>query len=443
MGMDIKASGDLIAVSRAKQSDANTAATLNALILYDESSGVNVAEERAGNQGDKTGFVEATKVDVKDRTSDGSLNQSKATPDGLAHAFGMIFHGGTPTHSNVAGPVYRHTFKLDTYPVNPNYFTAAHRRGGSSGGAADFRRHYGIAANTLTLNLAKNEFLKTQLGILGIGKFDDSIYTEEISAADNATSLTLGKDPLGDSHTNVTVWANITDTVSGQFSTPVTATAYNAGTNALTITSLGGSGATIKYRVTYQVKATESGYSWADLSGLSVEDEFTMKAGNLQIRMAGRYSESGGNPSFTGGQIAGCEIDSFTYKLDWKGQTGKCWRTGQTDEPTATSVELGDPEQTVEVSRQVIDYVLKAGFDLNAPMSLYVDAQGPIIDAVNAPGERFFFRLYVPKVQMLSKSHDVVDKKWAEKVQFLVLKDDANGWPSAVAQIQNKIASYA
>lgn len=431
MAIDYKSTGDLLAVSTLAQTALDTPATIDRLIRWAEDSAINVKTEREGNQGEKTGHVEATDVDVKDRSAEGVLKQDKATPDGIAWmaAFALGNHSMTTPVSGVR----RHTSKLIAYPPEPYYFSGAHRKGGASGAAAaELLRHKNLGLTSLQMSLAKEEFLKTEAGVLGTGDYDSAIYTEKITALNNASSLTLGKDPLGDAYQNVTVWAD--QDGDGQFETQVIATAYNPGTNALTITALPGDGlSSISYRLSYHVKASESGYSWSDLSALAVAQEFLLKASNLQVFLSGRYTEPGGTPTFTGGQQALCELESLTWKLDWQAKIGRCWRSGSAEDPTATSIDLGDAVQTIEIDRRMRDYLLSQSFDENTAFAIYFDAIGPVISG----SEKFFVKVYWPRVKLLSKDTKISDKRWVEAGSMLVLKDASGGFPTVVIQTQN------
>jgi hypothetical protein len=435
MALDRKVKGDAIAVSGLRQSALGIAATLDKVIYFSEDSQLNVVEEREGNAGEKTGHVEATDVDVRDRSAEGTLTIEKATPDSILWMAAFAF--GNHAVTTPAGGVYRHTSKVASYPDHPDYFTAAHRKGGASGAAAiDFRRHVNLALSTLELSVQKGEFLRASSGILGTGKSDDGIRTEAISAANDATSIALGEDPLGDDPANVTVWADLDG--DGIYETEVFASAYSAGTNALTITSLGGDGSTISYRASYAPKSSVSGYGWTDLSALAPAEEFKIKVGNIQFRIGGKYTEPAGVPTFTGGQLAGCEIESFQYRLERGAEVGRCWRQGDTETAEATSVDLGDVVQTITLTREVRDYLLRQKFDANEALALYFDALGPVITGA----EKFFVKGYFPRCKLLTKPFQANDGKWVEEGNLLVLKDAVNNWPTAVIVGQNEVATY-
>lgn len=437
MALNIKTAADLIVVSKNKQTGnppEQNAQTLDKAFVFNESSGINFSDNRVNNQGDKTGEVEPTDVTIQDRSTEGNLTQDQASPDCVAWAAAMAFNNHAVT--DVGSGVKRHRSQLVAYGQTPAYFTAAHRRGGGSGnGSADFQRHIGVGINTMKLTMQKNNFTQLALGILGIGHADDNIFTEIIVGDDNDTTLTLTNDPFGNDYTNVTVWADLD--ADGIYEKEVFPTAYNGGTNVLTITSIGGAGTACNYRVTYQATAT-GGFAWADLAAVTPATEFALKAANMQIRLNAHKTGSDPLGIGTTGQIALCEVTELTWELNWNAEAGRCWRIGSVESSEATQVSLGTPLQTVTVSREVRDYLLKQNFDQNTSMGLYVDALGPAIPGGGGPVYKV--ALYIPKMKMLTKDFQATDGKWTEAGNFQVLKQ--SGQPTIEIEVTNQATGY-
>jgi len=437
MSLDINASGDLFAVSGLAQADSATPATLDKLLLVDESSGVTINDNREHNQAEKTGQVEPTEVDILDRSAEASINVAKAAPDALAWAFSFLFGDHTAA---AAGGGFLHTSRLTSYPVEPNYFTAVHRKGGAGGGSAALERHIGLGIDKLGMSFAKGEFVPVNVSALGTGNFSDGLKTEVIPALDDTVSLTLSLDPengVADPSV-VTVWADVDQ--DGQYEQELTPVAYDSGTNVLTISSAGGGGVTtVNYIVTYPVASTEAGYAWSDLHLLQVPQEFKLKAANVQIILGGVYAEPAGVPTITGGQVAGCEVDSVEYEASWNGGVGRCWRSGAAPVDYARSVDLGSMLQNVKLTRRVRDYLFKQSFDANLPLSLKINAIGAEYEA----GQSFEFNLLLPRMKFLEKPLSVSDGKWVDEGSLVVLKDaSVDNWPSAVATIRNEVSTY-
>ena len=434
MGMDIKSSGDLFAVSHEKQVDETTFKALDQLILFDEASGINIVETRETDQDEKTGEVEATDIDVLDRSAEGTLTQPKVTPDALAWASAFAF--GTSTSTDLTD-AYRHRQRLLTYPANPSYFSAAHRRGGASGGAADYRRYIGLGINSFQLTMNKGEFLQMQLGILGIGANDDAVYTEGINALDDAATLVVagGVKVKDDDFTNITIWCDLDD--DGIFEVPVTVISYVNGTDTIGITPPGSGSVLRDYRVSFQQE--ETGH-WSDISALEVPEEFLLKAANIQLVVGAGGITFDPLSNAASGQVALCELNSLVYNLDWQGQVGRCWRTGATPSDDATQVETGDPIQTVQITRDVRDYLFKQHFDANTVLGLYIDALSGVEIATS--GEDFEMRMALPRLKFLSKDMLIADNEWAEAGSLVVLKEQGGSDATAEIEVTNAVASY-
>jgi hypothetical protein len=330
--------------------------------------------------------------------------------------------------------------KMLAYPEAPAYWSAIHKKGGSSANStpADLMRQIGMGINTLRLNLAKNEFMTLEMGVLGLGKYNDGLYTEVIVAAgDGSADLTLAYDPLNDDHTNVDVWADPDE--DGVYEVKGVTTAYTPGTKALNVDDPGGPATDINWRVTYPPAADESGYEWTDdLAGVDPAEEFKLKAANLQVILGGVYSEPGGVPTFSGGEAAGCELESLVYEFNWNAEVGRCWREGSVESIYGRAVELGDPLQTITVSRRVLDFLLKQNFDANTVFGVHINAVSAA-DAIES-GFEFEFELFIPAVKIQEKSMQVSDGRWADQVTLIVLK--SGSLATAVARVQNEQTAY-
>jgi hypothetical protein len=457
MSLSIKSTGDLIAVSRLKQSDATTIGSFNdtagnghedgGLILFDENSGINVVDNRESDAAEKTGQVEATDVDILDQSSEGTLTQAKATPDGIAFMSAFFCHVSVESVQE-AGIAITHTARVNTYPTEPNYFTAVHRKGGSGGAPSDLKAHIGLGINTFRILAAKEEFLTVEAGVLGLGTSNDGILTETFTHDfGTADQETLSYDIEGDDFTNATVLVDSDD--DGIYETRLTPDAFTAGTDILEWAAGHGVTGTHSVKIAYPVEADETGHygtpSWrADVEGLATPAEFKLKAANLQIVIGANYSGDS-PPAHIGGVIQGCEVEQLEYTGDWQGNPGRCWRTGAVESNTAQSVDLNDLVQTVNIDRRAQDYLMKIAFDENLPIGLYMDAIGPEIPGT-VSANKFQVKVWWPKLKFLTKPLEVRDGRWVEAGSLVVLKPNANDnvplGPTMVVEVQNTVANY-
>jgi hypothetical protein len=327
------------------------------------------------------------------------------------------------------------------YPENPAYWTAIHKKGGSTANStpADLLQNIGMAINTMRLNLQKNEFMTMEMGVLGLGKYNDGLYTVIIAeAGDGSNPLTLTMDPLNDDHTNCDVWCDADE--DGVYETHVTTTGYTADpTFTLAISDPGGPGTDINYRVTYPPAADETGYEWTDdLNAVDPATEFKLKAANLQVVVGGVYTEPGGVPTFSGGEAAACELESLTYEFNWNAEVGRCWREGAEESIYGRAVEMGDPLQTITVSRRVLNFLLKQNFDANTVFGIRLHAISAA-DAIES-GFEFEFEMFIPAVKIQERSLQVSDGRWADQVTLIVLK--SGSLATCVVRVQNEQTAY-
>lgn len=454
LNIDSKTAGDIVAVSGVPQADAETAATINKLIVFDDATFLRQQRNAETNEAEKTGFVEATDVDIISKDAVGQLSQAKATPDALAWMIRMIAGAAT---SAAAGTGYKHDWRLTSYPDEPAYFTAAHRRGGASSGSAPaaLQRFRGMAIGSLELRAAKNEFFTTNAAVVGTGNLDDGLYTEVVASVDFSTTptavLSFDVQPAGgadEAEQATHIWGMADMDDDGVYETPFNCASYVDSTKTATLEDVGSGSHSV--RITYLVDDAETGthpvtgedWTWiAEVTGLSAPTEFFLKASNMRLYLGQAIDATGGTVSVTGGQYQTCELDEFTYSFDRSAEPGRCWRVlAAADSEFAQQVELGDIIQRITLSRRVRDWLLKQNYDDNSVLGVQIDAVGPLYDGSN----RFEFHLYFPYCKVLTLEQDVSDGKHRDTVELAVLQDPVtSGQPTMAAVVQNEQATYA
>lgn len=447
--LDTKVAGDLLGVSSAAQSAASTAATLDKLLLFDEASGVTQTREAETNEQEKTGFIEATDVDVLSRAAEGVLTQDKATPDGVAWACRTVM-GAAVSSTTISGTAKEHVFGLLNYPDEPDYFTVAHRKGGSSGadGAADYEQNIGVATSQIEFRCAKNEFASLGLTMVGLGQRTEGVLVEKGTGLDFTTppTLVLAEVPKGSSDAeraaNVDVW--LLDS-NGEPVAQVPVTTFLTDTITIDNSDIYGNAisGTNDVRVAYDVEPDGTTYLWKQtLEGLAVAEEFKLKATNLRLYIGRDVDYNAGSPTLdVGGQYAGCELDDFVWTLNRNAEAGRCWRVADAAESEfAQQVELGDFIQRVTLNRKVRDYFSKMNVDGNHAFGMEIEAYGPAMP--NNPGVDFRVRLLFDKCKILTPGRGTSDGKWRDELEIAVLKRDA-ATPTAFAVIRNEVAAYA
>lgn len=180
-----------IVVSVLKQETAiNTPNLLNSTTSrswrVDTGSLANLTYGRETNADEITGKEEPTRMDVRGDTSTATLNVPKLNASTLAAM--LRFHYGTGTDS-AEGSGYKH-ITLPKEGSNMPYLTLGCQYGG-----IEKVRYASMVGNTLTLTAETGEnqdnWINASEELIGTGKFDSNIIEEDVTAAYNATKLTL------------------------------------------------------------------------------------------------------------------------------------------------------------------------------------------------------------------------------------------------------------
>ncbi len=176
---------DLLVVSALlKETALNTEQTLDTSMLVAKGDILALDPRREDNKEELTGKEEADTVYDLGALSSGSFNFDKAQAQHFA--FGYAFALGTPTPS-AWGTGYKHLLAAPTSDLSIPSFTAAQRYGQTV-----FKRRFAsMHVDQLTATFAKDSWAKLVLSLKGSGKYTDNMTKELITAAFNATALTL------------------------------------------------------------------------------------------------------------------------------------------------------------------------------------------------------------------------------------------------------------
>ena len=185
----IRANHNLIAVSAyAKETAINTEQTLDLSLLAQVGDIISLDPRRETNKDELNGKEEADTIYNLGATSTLSLNFPKAQPQHFAFLYAYAL--GTIA-SSAAGTGYLKTITpmdgdLDLGRSLPS-FTAAQRMGK----IVAKERFASMFVNGVTATFAKDDWCKVVGDVVGTGKQGTSITEETVTAAENATTLTL------------------------------------------------------------------------------------------------------------------------------------------------------------------------------------------------------------------------------------------------------------
>jgi hypothetical protein len=358
---------------------------------------------------------------------------------------------GAPTTTPNGTSGYDHVYKMSSYPTNPDYFSAGHRKGGASSGysPADYAQHVGLSISQLELRAQKGEFLQLNTSVVGIGKINDGIVTQVVTGVDctaATATFNIDDDPQGDDANRIFVVVDESDI--GNFNVPVEVTLYTTGTNLVTIDTSAITG-THDVRCTYERVDTVDTWK-SELTGATSNDEYKMKATNMRLYLNRDIDTSLATPTSTDGQYGECEIDDFSWTFNWNATALSCWATSDPPDVSGEGqqVETGDVIQRISVNRGVRDWLIKQSWDLEKPFSIEIWSKGPEIDATES--NYFAVRVMFPFCKILDLTQEVNDTKHRDSVEIAVLKDPGtasggfrNSQLSVAAIVTNKQSSYA
>jgi len=422
---NIMATHNLIAVSaNNKETAINTEQTLDTTILWALGDIINLEPRREPNEDEATGYEEPDLVYDLGKKALATLNAEKAQPQHfaflLAYALGAI-------STSAAGSGYEHTIT----PINGDEgedmsnpsFTAAQRFGKT----VLKRRFASMFVDAFTATFAKDEWVKIAGELKGTGKVADNITEEDISALDNAESLTLAAN--GVEGATAAARLNNVQRIRIELSSGVwTEVAYSAVSDAtpavITITSAGGAGDSKTYKVLYI--PTESG--WMTFPARVTETP--LRVAQMTLKLGGKWSGS----AFEGGRQLKAELSQIEWAF---ANNGECEFVPGAGDAYAGRYVRGGRTQTIKVDREFREYILQQHIDDNDELGLYILCEGAVYDSPH----KYQVEVIFPAVAVLDAPLSVDGKRMAEAGDLIVLEDDTYG--SVIAKVKNLQSTYA
>ena len=419
-----RATQNLMAVSAAaKETAINTEQTLDLSLLVDIGDVLNIEQRRENNANELTGKEEADTVYDLGGMASGNFNFNKAQPQHfallLAYALGQI-------STVAAGTGYQHTISpilgdVDAARSLPS-FTAAMRYGQT----VLKKRFASMFVDSITATFAKDAWVKITAALKGTGKVTTNIVEESVTALDNAVALTLAANAVqgADAPTRLDNVQRIRALYSGSW-VEVTYSVVSAATPAvITITSVGGAGASITYKVLYI--PTEA--AWCTFP--SRVSETPLRVAQMTLKMGGAWNGT----TFLGGRSLSAEISSVEWNLsnglevEFVPGAGDIY-AARAFRPART--------QTLKLNREFRENILQQHIADNDTFGFYILAEGAIYDTPH----KYQVELIFPKVAVLTSPLSVDGKRLAEAGDLAVLQDDTYG--SVIAKVKNLQAVYA
>lgn len=412
---------DLFAVSaNLKETALNTEQTLDTTLLIAKSDIVDVKHRREDNSDEATGKEEPDTMYNLGATMEKSINFNKAQAQHFALALSYGLGVSTPS---AWGTGYKQAITPTGGLVLPS-FTGAKRFGKIIGK----RRLASIFVDTLTATFEKDTWAKLALGIKSTGKYTDTVSTETVTAAYNATSLTLAANAIQGSTA-----ADRLDSVHRiRVLVPTTAewkevtfSAASAATPAvITISAPGGAATSTSYEILYV--ATEA--AWATFPARVTEPP--LRVSDLVVKIGGKWDGS----AFNGGRTLSDEIDKVEYNLN--NQLDIQFRPGGTGAYANYTIR-GGRVQTLKLSRQMREFILQRAIIDNEYFGVSLKATGAEFES----GKNYYVELIFPRCCVLDAPIVVADKVLGEEGDLKIMEDDTYG--SVLGWVGNKVSGYA
>jgi hypothetical protein len=412
---------NLIAVSaNAKETAINTEQTLDTSLLVAKSDIIGLDPRTEDNKDELTGKEEADTIYDLGNFSSATLNFDKAQTQHFA--FLLSYGLGVDTPS-AYGTGYKHLITPQLLMDMPS-FTAGQRFGST----VLKRRFASLFVDQVTATFAKDSWAKVVGTLKGTGKFTDNIVTETITAAYNATTLTLAANGVqgADAPTRLDNVQSIRVLVpsTGEYAEVVYSAVSGVTPAVITMTAPGAVATSTTYEVTYI--ATEA--AWCTFPARVTEPP--LRVTDLVVTFGGKWNGT----SFLGGHTIGQEIESIEYTLN--NNMAVEARVGGTG-TYANYALRGGRVQAIKLNRQMRDAILQMRRASGEYFGVRAKATGSLFET----GKNYYVDFVWPRCAVLKAAISVNNKILAEAGDLVVLQDDTYG--SVRVECANKVAAYA
>jgi hypothetical protein len=406
--------------ANAKETALNTEQTLDTSMLVSKSNIISLNPRRESNVNDATGKEEADTIYDLGNLSEATLDFEKAQ----AQHFGFGYAFALGARSVAAwGTGYTHSISPVTDMSMPS-FTAAMRLGST----ILKRRFASLFVDQLTATFAKDQWAKLSLTCKGTGKYTDNMAVENVTAAYNATTLTLAANGVQGSTAALRLdnvhRVRVLVPTSGEY-VEVAVTAVSAATPAVFTFTAPGVAAT---STTYEILYVPTEPAWCTFPARVTEPP--LRVTNLVVKVGGLWNGS----AFLGGKTMSDEIESIEHVIN--NNMSIEYRPGGTGTYASYALRKGRV-QALKLNRQMRDFILQRRIIANDTFGVQLTATGELFES----GKNYYVDCVFPKCAVLNAPISVGDKVLAEAGDLTILQDDT--YSSAIITVGNKVTAYA
>lgn len=416
---------DLIAVS-ANQAETgiNTFQTLDTSLMVTKGTMMSLERRTEDNANELNGLEEPDTIYDLGATASVNLEFEKAGPQHFAFLAAFAL-GRIATVA--AGAGYQHTITPIAGDFDADRSIPSFTLGQRLGRIVTKERYASCFIDQITATFAKDAWVKLTGQCKATGKRESTVTEETISAAGNATTLTLDANGVHGATAEErldNVQSIRAETASGVWEPVAFSVVSSATPAAITITAPGADADPINYRVLYI--PTEP--AWAT---------FPARVTETPLRVSEAVAVLGGKwdgTAFLGGR----EMRGELSNVEWSFQNQITPEfTFGADGAYATRALRQGRKQTLKIDRDYKDSLFQQYLAAGEYMGFRVLAQG----AEYETGHHYEVELIFPRVAFTNASRSDNSGRLAESGELTVLEDATYG--SVIVRVKNLVSGYA
>jgi len=422
----------LIAVSaNPRETAINTEQTLNTGMLCDMTSIPDLEARRENNADEAKGKEEPDLLyDL------GGLSKMKMRfPRMQAQHMAFIGSYGLGASSSVeAGTTgWRRTIlpitgDLDAARSNPSFTLGARL-----GKHLEKRLYASEFVTSFDLTMERDSWAVLEADLNGTGKITTNNFKESVTAAFNATSLTLAANGVAGANAQERLdnvhYIRVLHPTTGEWIDVVYSAVSAAAPAVITIAAPGGVATSTQYQIIYNIVETGA-YAWCAFPNRV--EEYPLRVSDFAVKIGAKWDGS----ALTGGHPMAAEINS----MKWHCECGPVpdFTSGGGTYLFANRALRSPRVQTVTLDRRFLDTILARRFADIEYFTLHAKAEGAEYEA----GHKYTVEVLFPRVSVKGRPVSIGDKnRLSEGVEFDIFQDDTFG--SVLLWTKNKVQNYA
>ncbi len=415
MSRNIQETKSILAVSRAAQAALGTAATVDARFQIDSGGLLKTEHDREDNADDITGFEGASEIIPFGYMAGGEFSQKRAKPDFILWALAFALGNCSSVAAGTTG--YQHTITPQT-GSDMDSFTAVQILG-----ATLLRERYlGNVITEFTLGLDK--WITARAAVKGTGQKDVDWVKEDVSAAENATSLTVAQNIQGtDEAARLNSIHHIRVKLDGEDHYTEVQFSASPSATSITITAPGGTATDITYEVFYVPEVA------AYFSSLpSFKTEPYLKVMNLTLKVGAHWNGT----TLSGGRTIVDDFISGELKVTNEGDMK--FGPGSNIE-YANSFDRQGRLVVWSLSHKMRDILREYQLEQNE----YFSGSIKITGAEYESGHNYEIEIIMPKLGIVSQNIEVNNKLFAVAGDLKALEGT---YDPIIVRGKNQVATY-